>query len=114
MDMIQCKDCELYRQEPDGRRVFLCDPFNNVKEAECLAKWQLLRLDMIAATQNSLALAQTQMAPIQDKILKYIRRELEDIDESEKWKIDEEADTDPAPFEKNDYPDFDENPDENQ
>jgi hypothetical protein len=112
--MIQCKDCELYRQEPDGRRVFLCDPFNNVKEAECLAKWQLLRLDMIAATQNSLAAAQAQMAPIQDKIMKYIKRELEDIDESDKWKIDEEPDTEPTPFDENNYPDFGDNPKENQ
>jgi hypothetical protein len=112
--MIQCKDCELYRQEPDGRRIFLCDPFNNVKEAECLAKWQLLRLDMIAATQNNLASAQAQLAPIQDKILKYIKRELEDIDESEKWKIEEEPEINPAPFDENNYPDFDDNSKENQ
>lgn len=112
--MIQCKDCELYRQEPDGRRIFLCDPFNNIKEPECLAKWQLLRLDMIATTQNNLAAAQAQMAPIQDKILKYIKRELEDIDESEKWKIDEEPDPQPPSFDQNEYPDFGENPPKNQ
>jgi hypothetical protein len=112
--MIQCKDCELYRQEPDGRRVFLCDPFNNIKELECLEKWQLLRLDMIAATQSNLASAQAQMAPIQDKILKYIKRELEDIDESEKWKLEEETDTEPSPFDENDYPDFGDNPPKNQ
>jgi hypothetical protein len=110
--MLQCKDCELYRQESDGRRVFLCDPFNNIKEPECLAKWQLLRLDMIASTQNRLAAAQAQLAPVQDKILKYIKRELEDIDESEKWKLDDEKPNPDTPdFDGNDYPDIDDNPD---
>ena len=107
--MLQCKDCELYRQEPDGRRIFLCDPFNNIKEPECLAKWQLLRLDMIASAQNKQLAAQEQMAPIQDKIFKYIKRELEDIDESEKWNIDEDSDTDPSPFDENNYPELDDN-----
>ena len=96
--MIQCKDCELYRQEADGRRIFLCDPFNNIKEPECLAKWQLLRLDMIATAQN--------------KILKYIKRELDDIDESEKWKTDDDTETDTTDvdsFDGNDYPDFRDN-----
>jgi hypothetical protein len=109
--MIQCKDCELYRQEPDGRRIFMCDPFMNIKEPECLAKWQLLRLDVIASAQNNMAAAQAQMAPLQSKILKYIKRELEDIDESEKWRIDEESEPEAPPTDQNDqsnYLDFDE------
>ena len=48
--MIQCKDCEYCKTEADGRRTFLCDPFVNIKEPECLAKWQLIRLDMLLAT----------------------------------------------------------------
>jgi hypothetical protein len=108
--MIQCKDCEFYRQEADGRRVFMCDPFTSIKEPECLAKWQLLRLDVIASAQNNMAAAQAQMAPLQDKILKYIRRELEDIDESERWKTDEEGGPDMPPGDKNDDFGFDEGP----
>jgi len=111
--MIQCKDCEFYRQEPNGRRIFLCDPFTSIKEPECLAKWQLLRLDVIAAAQNNMAAAQAQMAPLQDKILKYIKRELDDIDESEKWKTDEETDPNTPPFDENDPPDFGDNRKEN-
>ena len=29
------------------------------------------------------------LAPLQDRIFKYMKREIEDIDESEQWKIDE-------------------------
>ena len=46
--MIQCKDCELYEQGPDGSGVFHCNPFTNVKEAECLANWQFIKLDISA------------------------------------------------------------------
>jgi hypothetical protein len=105
--MIQCKECEFYRQEPDGKRVFLCDPFTSIKEPECLAKWQLLRLDMIASAQNNMAAAQAQMAPLQDKIFKYISRELEDIDESEKWKTDDENEQDTHSPDQKDYFDSD-------
>ena len=45
--MIQCEQCELCEKGPDGRKMFKCDPFSNIKEAECIAKWQLIRLDML-------------------------------------------------------------------
>ena len=89
-EMIQCHDCEYYEATDDGRRVFKCDPFQNVKEPECLLKWQLLRLDMLLAGYRGMSAWQEKMAPMQDKILKYIKREIEDIDESEKWKLDDE------------------------
>lgn len=90
-DMIQCHDCEFYEATADGRRVFKCDPFSNIKEPECLLKWQLLRLDMLLAGYHGMSAWQEKMAPMQDKILKYIKREIEDIDESEKWKSDDEG-----------------------
>lgn len=86
--MIQCKDCEFYEDQGDGRRVFKCDPFNNIKEPECLAKWQILRIDMLSASFQQMTAWQQKMGPLQDKIMKYVKRELEDIDESEKWKTD--------------------------
>ena len=88
--MIQCKDCELYEESEDGRKTFKCDPFSNIKEAECLAKWQLIRLDMLLASYQGMLQWYRKLAPIQDKLFKYMEREIEDIDESEKWKIDEE------------------------
>lgn len=90
--MIQCKDCEFYEDGPEGRRIFKCDPFVNIKEAECLAKWQLLRLDMLVGNFRGMLGMQERMAPLQDKIFKYVQRELDDIDESDKWKVDDDDD----------------------
>jgi len=88
--MIECKDCEFCETGPDGRRVFKCDPFSNIVEPECLAKWQLIRLDMLVSSYQSMLAFQTKFAPLQDKILKYMQREIEDLDESDKWKYDDE------------------------
>lgn len=87
--MIQCRDCEYYSQDDQGRRVFKCDPFQNIKEPECLMKWQLLRLDLLVTHYQTMIAWQNKMAPIQDKILKYVKRELDDIDEAEKWKFED-------------------------
>ncbi len=88
--MIQCKDCELCEIGPDGRRVFKCDPFTNIKEAECIAKWQLIRLDMLVGSYQQMLKWQEKFAPLQDKLLKFMRREIEDMDESEQWKLDDD------------------------
>ncbi len=92
--MIQCKDCEMFEANPDGRRSFRCDPFSSIKEPECLIKWQLLRIETLIATFRSMSAWQEKLAPVQDKILKYVKRELQDLDETERWKVDEEDDTD--------------------
>ena len=99
--MIQCKDCEFCVITSDNHRTFKCDPFSTIKEPECLAKWQLIRLDMLVASYQGMLKMQQNMAPLQDKILKYMQRELEDLDESDKWKTDE------------DKPDDERNEDEN-
>ena len=70
--------------------MFNCDPFENIKEPECLAKWQLLRLDMLVTAYQGMFGLQQKMAPMQDKIFKYVRRELDDIDEADQWKVDDE------------------------
>lgn len=92
--MIQCKDCPLCEIDSNGRRVFKCDPFTNIKEPECIAKWQLIRLDMLLVSYRGMLKFQHKLAPLQDKIFKYMKRELEDIDESEQWKIDDEDEDD--------------------
>ena len=88
--MIQCKDCEFCEKSADGRRTFKCDPFVNIKEAECIAKWQLIRLDMLVASYQGMLKWYGKLAPLQDKIIKYMSKEIEDIDESEKWKLEED------------------------
>ncbi|UCF00184.1 MAG: hypothetical protein JSV82_03700 [Planctomycetota bacterium] len=88
--MIQCKDCEFCEISPENHRVFKCDPFVNIKEPECLAKWQLIRLDMLVASYQGMLKWYQRLAPLQDKIFKYMQREIDDIDESERWKADDE------------------------
>ncbi|MHC4639860.1 MAG: hypothetical protein ACYTBV_20565 [Planctomycetota bacterium] len=93
--MIQCKNCEFCEFGDDGRRVFKCDPFANVKEPECLVKWQLIRLDMLVSSHQGMLKWQSKLAPLQDKIFKYMQREIEDLDESDKWKIDDDDNEEP-------------------
>ena len=88
--MIQCKDCEFCQTGPNGRKIFKCDPFANIKEPECIAKWQLIRLDMLVAGYQGTLKFQEKLAPLQDKILKFMKREIEDIDETERWKLSDE------------------------
>jgi hypothetical protein len=88
--MIQCKDCQLCEISADGRRTFKCDPFFNIIEPECIAKWQLIRLDMLLAGYQEMLRGQAKLAPLQDKIFKYMQREIEDLDESDRWKLDDE------------------------
>lgn len=92
--MIQCKDCEFCVTGANGQRTFKCDPFVNIKEPECIAKWQLIRLDMLLASYQHMLRSQSKFAPLQDKILKFMSRELEDMDESDRWKIDEDENED--------------------
>ena len=92
--MIQCKDCELCEISEDGRRVFKCDPFSNIKEPECLLKLQIMRLDMLAASYRSMLYWQEKMGPMQDKLFKYVQREINDIDETESWKYNDQDEND--------------------
>ncbi|GAF69753.1 unnamed protein product, partial [marine sediment metagenome] len=64
--------------------------FTNIKEPECIAKWQLIRLDMLVASYQQMTRWYGKLAPMQDKIFKYMKREIEDIDESEQWRLDDD------------------------
>ncbi|MBW7990883.1 MAG: hypothetical protein FVQ84_12825 [Planctomycetes bacterium] len=88
--MIQCIDCELYQSDPDGKRAFKCNPFTNIKEPECLAKWQLIRLDMLLASYQGMLKWYGKMAPLQDKIIQFMQREMNELDESDSWKLEDE------------------------
>ena len=88
--MIQCKDCELCEFGENGQRSFRCDPFSNIKEPECLAKWQLIRLDMLVSSYQGMLQWYRKMEPMQNKIFKYMQREIDSMDESEQWKTDDE------------------------
>lgn len=97
--MIQCKDCEYFKRSEDGEISVSCDPFSTIKEPECLAKWQLIKINqMVASNQQMVASYQAtvdyyrKFAPMQEKMFKVMERELGDIDESDKWKVEDDED----------------------
>ncbi len=90
--MIQCKDCELFERNAAGVVVFHCDPFMNVKEPECLAKWQLMKLNQMIAGYQAMLAYYRKLAPMQEKMFKVLEREMDDISEADKWRVDGDDD----------------------
>lgn len=97
--MIQCKECEHFVPGTDGEFSFRCDPFSTIKEPECLAKWQLLKINQMVATYQATLEYYRKLAPMQEKMLKVVQHELDDMNESEKWKVEDEEDDPSAPDE---------------
>ncbi len=79
---------------PGDKRTFKCDPFTNIKELECIAKWQLIRLDMLLASYQGMLKWYGKMAPLQDKIIQFMQREINELDEADQWKLDDEEQED--------------------
>jgi len=95
--MIQCQDCEFCVQDEMGRIQLRCNPFSNAKEPECLQKWMLLKMDLLVRSYQATLNFYQKLAPLQEKMLKHIEREIEDIEESDRWKYTEETeDEDPS------------------
>ena len=95
--MIQCKDCEFFRCGEDGEISFACDPFSNIKEVECIQKWQLIKINQMVASYQSTLEYYRKLSPMQEKMLRYMERELDDINEADKWKVPDEEEDDPRP-----------------
>ena len=84
--MIQCQDCEYFHRDEKGRISLSCDPFTNVKEPTCLQKWQLIKINqMVESYQTTLSYYQ-KLAPMQDKLFKAMEQELNEMEDSDKWK----------------------------
>ena len=92
--MIQCKDCEFFRRGEDGEISFACDPFSNVKEVECIQKWQLIKINQMVASYQSTLEYYRKLSPMQEKMLRYMEQELDDINEADKWKVPDEEEGD--------------------
>jgi len=93
--MLQCQDCEFFDRGPDGEPILRCDPFSNIKEPECLAKWQLVNLQRIAKAHEATIAVYKRLAPLQEKMMRHIEQEIDEIDEADRWKYgltDEEDD----------------------
>lgn len=97
--MIQCEDCEFFHRSSDGTPMLMCDPFSNIKEPECLAKWQIADLQAIAKSHRATLDMYRRLAPLQEKMIQHMEREIDDVDEADSWKRlsdDDEPDDDDA------------------
>jgi len=109
--MIQCSECEYFVRGPGGQLGFRCDPFSTIKEPECLLKWQLLKVDqagqkldrLVAAYEATLEFYK-RLAPLQEKMMRHMEREIEELEEGESWKYgyvedeqDDEDEQEPQP-----------------
>jgi CRISPR/Cas system CSM-associated protein Csm2 small subunit len=94
--MIQCEQCEFFRRSEDGEISFRCDPFRNVKEPECLAKWQLIKINQMVAAYQATLDYYRKLAPMQEKMFKVMEREIDEMNEGEKWRIADDEDEEDA------------------
>ena len=92
--MIQCTECELFVRGPSGQVGFKCDPFSNIKEPECLIKWQLIKIDVMVRSYQATLAMYKRLAPLQEKMFRHMEREIDDVDDADRWKygLDEEED----------------------
>ncbi len=99
--MIQCKDCEFCETDSGGNVQFKCNPFTTIKEPECLLKHQLMRLDMMTRAYMTTIAEYRKIAPLQEKLYRHMSREVEEMEEADRWKYGEEDDeNEPAPGEE--------------
>ncbi len=89
--MLRCEDCEFFHRASDGTPALVCDPYSSIKEPECLTKWQILELQTIAKSHRATLEMYRRLAPLQEKMIKHMEREIDDVDEADRWKqIDDE------------------------
>lgn len=102
--MLMCKDCELAMIGPDGQVALRCNPFTTIKEPECIHKWQLLKLDALLQAYTAQLASYRRLAPLQEKMMKFMEREMDDMNESDKWKADFDDDADEGQDKDDDQP----------
>ena len=88
--MIQCKDCEHFRRSESGEIAFACDPFTDIVEPECLQKWQLIKINQMVSAYQATLQYYHKLAPMQEKMFQVMEREIDGMNEGEKWKTDED------------------------
>jgi hypothetical protein len=93
--MIHCRDCEYFRRGPNGEVSFTCDPFSTIKEPECLQKWALIKINQMIASYQATLDYYRKLGPMQEKMFRFMEREMGDLDESDRWKVDEGEDEPP-------------------
>lgn len=84
--MLRCQDCEFFSAGPDGSPRLACDPFSTIKEPECLLKWQLIQLNIMAQSHQATLEMYRRFAPLQEKMFKHMEKEIEDVEDADQWK----------------------------
>jgi hypothetical protein len=103
--MIQCKDCEFGEVDDKGNVNLRCNPFVDIKESECLLKWQLVRLDLMTRAYMATIREYKRIAPLQEKLYRRMSQEMDEMDEAERWKHAD--DEEPEPPEGQGFPPLD-------
>lgn len=99
--MLRCEDCEFFKRLPDGSPHLACDPYSTIKEPECLAKWELRQLQIIADAHRATLDMHRRFAPLQQKLFKHLEKEIDETEDADRWKYDpsdDASDEDDDPF----------------
>jgi len=97
--MLRCEDCEFFNRASDGSPQLTCDPYSTIKEPECLQKWQIVQLRIMAEAHQSTLEMHRRLAPLQDKLFRHMEREIDEAEDADRWKYDRpEDDDDDDPF----------------
>lgn len=92
--MLRCQDCEFFRKLSDGSPELLCDPFSNIKEPECLHKWQISQLGVIAQSHKATLEMYRRLAPLQEKMFRHMEHEIDEAEEADRWKLQDDDNND--------------------
>jgi hypothetical protein len=84
--MLRCQECEYFSLGRDGSPKLSCDPFTTIKESECLLKWQLIQLNLMARSHQATLEMYQRLAPIQEKMFRQMEREIDESESADQWK----------------------------
>lgn len=94
--MLRCQDCEYFSLGRDGSPKLSCDPYSTIREPECLLKWQLIQLNLMARSHQATLEMYQRLAPLQEKMFQQMEREIEESEAADQWKFPaEDEDEDP-------------------
>ncbi len=91
--MLRCQDCEYYDVMPNGAPELTCDPLSTIKEPECLSKLLLVQLRVVADSHQATLNLYQRIAPLQEKMFRHVEREMDEVDEADRWKLDDDEDS---------------------
>jgi len=103
--MFQCEDCEYFERGENDEVILHCDPFSTVKGPECLMRWQLLKFNEMTNFYERTLEYYERFAPMQEKMFNAMEKEIDSMNEAERWKYSDDDEDEDGPGS-----DFDENP----